>query len=148
MSDLNQAPDPVPVDEAPEPEVVFSQELQDLLEKSASEKAAAEAAVTARKRAEDEAIAELDAVKAVCVKACGEIADAIAKIDPSDLRTITALQELERSRHAEHKDILEAAYLKFSGQREGDSHPATPGLTNLDTHATMSQQVEGIALPA
>lgn len=67
----------------------------------------------------------LDAAKKVCADACGAVHEALAEAgDPAERG---ALIELEAETHSAHAKELEAAFLSFASQREGDSSPATPG---------------------
>ena len=90
--------------------------------KEAALKAAAAAVATdARRRA------DLDKAKARCLAECAEVTAALAATEDPDERE--ALIRIEERTHASHADELERAYLVFSGQRQGDSNPATPGAT-------------------
>ena len=72
---------------------------------------------------------KLDAAKAVCVEACGPLADLIATTPEGTKRD--ALIALEAQTHAGHAAELEAAYLEQSGQRAEDSNPTPPGVTQI-----------------
>jgi hypothetical protein len=87
-------------------------------------------------RQEEARLAKLDAAKAKCAEECGEVIAALATV--TNPRERDALIELENRTHASHAADLEAAYLEFSGQREGDSNPADTGVTEIDAHVVVS----------
>lgn len=125
-----------PVAAAPE----VSPAIQEALDAIRSEAAAREAEEAAAAEAEDNRVSVLNAAKANCTERCGPIAEVLAGV--TDPRERQALIELEARTHADHADDLAAAYQAFSGQREGESNPAGPGVTNIESHASAGVEAE------
>ncbi len=98
-------------------------EVQAELDRLRAEKDARIAAVVQAQQAEESRLAALNAAKAVCFAACGPISEAAANATDEEERQ--ALFAFEQRTHAGHAAEIEQAYLVFSGQREGDSNPAS-----------------------
>jgi hypothetical protein len=60
-------------------------------------------------------------------------------VEDDDERAVLA--EHQERTHAEHAEALAAAYREFAGQPEGSSNPAAPGVTDLESHSAMSNDV-------
>lgn len=112
----------------------IADQIAEILALEAEEEAKKAAAV----KAEDDRNDALIAAKARCTAECGEVQEALAKEKNPNVRR--ALIELESRTHASHAGDLEAAYLAFAGQREGESNPARPGTTNIDTHVRVDSE--------
>ena len=114
--------------------------LADIREKIAQEEADAAAKV----QAELDRNAKIDAAKKICADACGPVSALIAA--STDQREKNELINLEASIHARHAADLEASYLEFSGQREGDSNPAVSGMPNkLEANVSVLSESGGNA---
>jgi hypothetical protein len=109
-------------------------DVQAELDRIRAEAEARQAAADAAREAEESRVSALVAAKEQCAAQCGPIADALADItDPAER---ALLAELEARTHEGHAAALAEAYLAFSGQREGDSNPADPGITDLTAEAS------------
>jgi hypothetical protein len=114
-------------------------EVQAELDRIRADKEARIAAAVQAQEAEGTRLAALDAAKAKCFAACGPLSEAAANATDEEERQ--AILAFEQSTHAGHAAELEQAYLVFSGQREGNSNPAGPGVTDLESHATAGVDV-------
>jgi len=104
---------------------------------AAKEKAAADVLVAFN--ADAARCAALDTAKARCLAECAEVTAALAEATDPDVRV--ALVQMEERIHASHADELARAYLVFSGQREEDSNPATPGApTQIDAAVVVTTE--------
>jgi hypothetical protein len=104
--------------------------VQERLDKIHAERLAREAAEEAAEEAEDKRVSDMDAARAICAAACGPINDALFQMDEAgdvDPEERAAVVAYLAETHVAHAGALEAAYLAFSGQKEGESNPAVPG---------------------
>ena len=126
-----------PTEEVPVEPVELTPEQQDIQQRIAEVAALIEQereVIAQAEAAEDAKNSAMSLAKAECTALCGPISDALGKA--TDPRERSQLSALEQEIHAGHADRLEAAYLTFAGQREGDSNPAKPGgVTQLGANA-------------
>jgi len=115
-------------------------EIQAALDRVRAEQAEREATAAAAEKSEADKVAKLNAAKAVCAAVCAPIEDKLAVT--TDPREREALIDLEHRLHADHEELLTAAYFEFTGERQSDaqSHQAPPGVTEISSHVLVRSE--------
>lgn len=117
------------------------QEKLDAIKNEIAAKAAAEIQAVA---AETDRLARIDAAKAVCIKVCGPVWEALAaSVDPVERKL---LSDLEKEVHGPHRAMLEAAHLEAAGPQP-DVPPTPSGITNIEAKVAVAAGAEADADP-
>lgn len=120
--------------------------IQDQIEAARNAAAVEDETAAVAEQADAGRRSPLDDAKARCEAECGQVAAALS--EATDQRERANLITLAEQVHAAHADDLAQAYLEFSGQRAGESSPASPGHNDVEAHVVVSSEDPGGAEPS